>query len=218
MVAVYLPVLLMILLRHGREKTGGNAIALIRLQWKRAVPAICIIGVYMLLNAARFGNPFEFGHNYLPEFTRSEEGQFSLRYLPDNLRLLLRLPQAGGAHGAWVYDTYDCMAFWLIAPIFLLFFFAIAHSLCVGRRQYGAERITMLLMLLAHVFIICCHRTLGGYQFGNRYLVDLLPYVFHEILMLKPKDKRFWLGSIPLCAMGFSVNLVGTVATYNHWI
>ena len=31
-------------------------------------------------NLARFGNPLEFGHNYLPEFTRAADGQFSFAY------------------------------------------------------------------------------------------------------------------------------------------
>ena len=183
-----------------------------------AVPAFCIVSVYMILNVARFGNPLEFGHSYLPEFMRVEEGQFSLSYLRKNLSQLLRLPQMGGEHGALVYDTYDCMAFWLIAPIFILFFYAWACSLCFKRGPYGAEIAVIPLTLLAHLLIVCCHRTLGGYQFGNRYLVDMLPYVFYGVLLLKPGSERFSLWSMPLCAMGFSINLIGTVATYNHWI
>ena len=218
MVVVYFPLLLLILLRHGREQTGMRAITLIRSKWYWAVPAFCIVSVYMILNAARFGNPLEFGHSYLPEFMRVEEGQFSLSYLRKNLSQLLRLPQMGGEHGALVYDTYDCMAFWLIAPIFILFFYAWACSLCFKRGPYGAEIAVIPLTLLAHLLIVCCHRTLGGYQFGNRYLVDMLPYVFYGVLLLKPGSERFSLWSMPLCAMGFSINLIGTVATYNHWI
>ena len=48
------------------------------------VPALLAIS-YMALNDARFGNPFEFGHNYLPEFQRAEKGQFSLEYLEQKL-------------------------------------------------------------------------------------------------------------------------------------
>ena len=47
----------------------------------------------MALNAARFGNPMEFGHNYLPEFVRAEKGQFSLSYAMGHLKQLLRLPK-----------------------------------------------------------------------------------------------------------------------------
>ena len=77
----------------------------------RLIPACMIIGFYLMLNAARFDNPFEFGHNHLPEFVRSTEGQFSLNYATKNFNQLFRLTQTGGEHGMLIYDTYDCMAF-----------------------------------------------------------------------------------------------------------
>ena len=66
--------------------------------------------------------------------------------------------------------------------------------------------------------ILCCHKTLGGFQFGNRYLLDLLPWVFVAILLLKPQDQRTSVLNLPLFAMGAAVNLLGSVATYNGWI
>ena len=48
---------------------------------------------YMILNFARFGNITEFGHNYLPEFTRSELGQFNIGYMAENLNLAIPLCQ-----------------------------------------------------------------------------------------------------------------------------
>ena len=77
----------------------------------RLIPACMIIGFYLMLNVARFDNPFEFGHTHLPEFVRSTEGQFSLNYATKNFNQLFRLPKAGGEHGMLIYDTYDCMAF-----------------------------------------------------------------------------------------------------------
>lgn len=66
--------------------------------------------------------------------------------------------------------------------------------------------------------VICCHRTLGGFQFGNRYIVDMLPYVFYGLILFKPKNDGLSLMNIPLFILGFCVNLIGTVAAYNHWI
>lgn len=40
------------------------------------------------------------------------------------------------------------------------------------------EAVLLVLGAAAHLMIVLCHRTLGGWQFGNRYIVDLLPYVF----------------------------------------
>lgn len=63
-----------------------------RVPWKKWIPGVCAglcIGLcYGLYNLARFGSFFEFGHNYLPEFTRSEHGQFSLAYFWDNAKLV----------------------------------------------------------------------------------------------------------------------------------
>lgn len=54
-----------------------------RVPWKKWIPGVCAglcIGLcYGLYNLARFGSFFEFGHNYLPEFTRSEHGSFPWR-------------------------------------------------------------------------------------------------------------------------------------------
>ena len=59
---------------------------------------------------------------------------------------------------------------------------------------------------------------MGGYQFGNRYLVDMLPYVFYGLLLFHPREKGFHLLTTMLMTLGFALNLVGTIAVYNHWI
>ncbi len=114
MVVAYIPLILML----GTEKASVKT-------WMRKgyrlIPACMIIGFYLMLNAARFDNPFEFGHTHLPEFVRSAEGQFSLNYATKNFNQLFRLPKTGGEHGMLIYDTYDCMAFWLIDPIIVSF-------------------------------------------------------------------------------------------------
>ena len=194
MVVVYIPLIVALVIKKTRIKT------LVKKGY-HLIPACMIIGFYLTLNAARFDNPFEFGHNYLPEFIRADEGQFSFSYAIKHLNQLLRLPQTGGEHGMLIYDTYDCMAFWLIAPMTILF-------------------IVLWVYALINLIIVCCHRTMGGYQFGNRYIIDMLPYVFYGLLSYKQEqriEKIEWM-NIPLFALGFSINLIGTVATYNHWI
>ena len=54
------------------------------------LPAVVMAACMMAYNFARFGSVTEFGHNYLPEFVRAENGQFSLTYLVPNLLQLLR--------------------------------------------------------------------------------------------------------------------------------
>ena len=93
-----------------------------------------------------------------------------------------------------------------------------AYALVRRRRECGAMLVLAPLMLGAHLLIVCCHRTLGGYQFGNRYLVDMLPFVYAALAMFMPLGERFAAANVPLFFMGFAVNLIGTVGTYNHWL
>ena len=211
MVVAYIPLILML----GTEKASVKT-------WMRKgyrlIPACMIIGFYLMLNAARFDNPFEFGHNHLPEFVRSTEGQFSLNYATKNFKQLFRLPQTGGEHGMMIYDTYDCMAFWLIDPIIVSFMVTWLYALTRKRKAYGLNLIIVPATICVHLMIVCCHKTMGGYQFGNRYIVDMLPYVFYGLITYKQGvGKAEWLNN-PLFALGFSINLIGTVSTYNHWI
>lgn len=82
--------------------------------------------------------------------------------------------------------------------------------------------LTLLIMLpllaVAHLLIICCHKTLGGWQFGNRYLLDMMPYLFFGLTLWKPKGEKFVQWNTVILVFGFAINLIGTVATYNHWI
>lgn len=219
MVIVYLPLLIVMLFRRWKDEHSHQAcFKMIKEKWYWAISPILFSIVYMGLNYARFGNPLEFGHNYLPEFIRAEEGQFSLSYAAKNLDLILRLPQIGGENGALVYASYDCMAFWLIAPITISFLGAWVFAVISKWKKQAFEIVGLPMMLGVHLMIVCCHRTLGGFQFGNRYLVDMLPYVFFGLLIFKSKNESMSLLNFPLFMLGFSVNLIGTVAAYNHWI
>ena len=213
MVVVYIPLIVALVIKKTRIKT------LVKKGY-HLIPACMIIGFYLTLNAARFDNPFEFGHNYLPEFIRADEGQFSFSYAIKHLNQLLRLPQTGGEHGMLIYDTYDCMAFWLIAPMTILFIVLWVYALIKRRKECKTSLIIVPMTVCIHLIIVCFHRTMGGYQFGNRYIIDMLPYVFYGLLSYKQEqriEKIEWM-NIPLFALGFSINLIGTVATYNHWI
>lgn len=217
MVAVYLPLLLFLLGRSGRRE-GEGFLGLMRRRWTWWIAPALLAGIYMALNAARFGSVFEFGHSYLPEFTRVETGQFNLGYAAENLKEILRLPEPGGENGALRYYTYDCQAFWLISPLTIVIFASWLHALLHRRARERFTLIALPAMALAHLMILLCHRTLGGWQFGNRYLLDILPYLFCGLLLWMPRDERFARWSVPLFFLGVSVNLIGTAATYNHWI
>lgn len=219
MIVVYFPLLAYILWKKWKEENPkGTCFQMIKEKWIWCIATGIIALSYMILNFIRFGNIMEFGHNYLPEFTRTTTGQFNLSYLLNNLKHLLRLPKVSEEGGALIFFTADGMAFWLITPLFITMFIAWIYGWVKKRKEYQTLLVLIPVLVLIHVFIICCHKTLGGWHFGNRYLLDTLPYLFLGFLLWRPKEDSFVRWNIPLFFLGLAVNLVGTVATYNNWI
>ena len=105
-----------------------------------------------------------------------------------------------------------------IDPIIVSFMVTWLYALTRKRKACGLNLIIVPATICVHLMIVCCHKTMGGYQFGNRYIVDMLPYVFYGLITYKQGVwKAEWLNNL-LFALGFSINLIGTVSTYNHWI
>lgn len=83
-----------------------------------------------------------------------------------------------------------------------------------AKTEWKFEVYDLPLRLVTHGLIICSHRTLGGFQFGNRYVVDMLPFVFCGMLMFRP-DKEVGAAGNLLYVLG-AVKLIGMVTAYNH--
>ncbi len=219
MVAVYVPLLLWILCRQWRVRhPQGRWHEMMLKRWYWCIGAVLIALSYMTLNLLRFGSVIEFGHNYLPEFTRTTTGQFNLSYLVPNVRNLFRLPQSGQTGEALRFPTSDGVAFWLVTPLFLTVMAAWMSEVVRKKKESWFLLIVLPLLALFHVFIIVCHKTLGGWHFGNRYLLDTLPYLFYGMLVWRPKGNWFDRLNVILCAGGAAINLIGMVAVYNSWI
>lgn len=218
MAVLYLPLLFYIVWKKWREEQGTGLITLIRSRWYWGIGVTLIALSYMLLNYFRFGSILEFGHNYLPEFTRTETGQFHGSYLVDNLKKLLRLPVPDPESHILKFPTENGMAFWLAAPLFLTIAAAWLYAVAKKRKQQAVLLVLLPLLALLHVLLLCCHKTLGGWHFGNRYLLDLLPWLFYGLLLWKPKEDWFARWNMPLFYLGLSLQVIGTAATYNYWI
>lgn len=212
---VYLPLVAWLL--WGKLRGSGYSLSsALRRFWWWVLPPLAVGCFLMGLNFARFGDPFQFGHDYLPEFAlEKENGQFHLSYLPGNFAKLWRLPTVEG--GKVVFPTFNGCAFWLLSPIFLAF----AVYLCKGAR-WALRQGTVLLAsasILLHFLALCLHATMGGWQFGNRYTVDALPALYCALMVLLSRE-RSDLPALtrPAFLFGLCLNLVGTVALMNHWI
>jgi hypothetical protein len=64
--------------------------------------------------------------------------------------------------------------------------------------------------VLVNILLLCVHKTLGGWQFGARYTVDMIPMVFLYLLLSKkarPSRVEFVIG-----ALAIMFNIYGVLA------
>ncbi|MBQ3864477.1 MAG: hypothetical protein II781_01415 [Clostridia bacterium] len=182
-VLLLLPVFFLFL-REDRQKGRRLGEALLS-EWPCILSALLIGLAYMFYNIIRFGNPLEFGHNYLPEFVRAPEGQFSLVYLWPNLKEALFGFISLEPDASLRFSEFGSMAFYLANPVFLAFGAQTVSDLV--RRRFQPVQILCWVFLILELLLLCCHRTLGGWQFGCRYTCDLVPYVILYYLL---KDRK----------------------------
>lgn len=179
--AVYVPAVLLALYdAAGTDGKPGE-----QSEWKRVarcVPYVIVPGMiavaYGAYNYVRFGNIFEFGHNYLPEFVEAENGQFSLAYVGKNIANILRWPEID-ADGRLNFPHAFGFAFYIANPLYVVVTARLGEAV-YRRIRYKEKTLCALdaLLLLGgavHFFLLLLHKSFGGWQFGTRYLIDLLP-------------------------------------------
>lgn len=168
--AVYVPWALMLLYSRLRPRCKSGMYTLLTMLPYVLAPAMVAV-LLAVYNAVRFGNPLEFGHNYLAEFQQSQYGQFHPIYWWDNFKHVLRLPQI--QDGKLILPEFSGFAFYLANPIFILVIAAVVQS-AVKRRITKIDG-ALLIGLALHFALLLMHKSLGGWQFGTRYLCDLIP-------------------------------------------
>lgn len=212
----YLPAILYMLYEYFKcEVPNSKLLDIIKLKWKCVIPMIIIALSYMVLNFARFGNPLEFGHNYLPEFTRSENGQFSAVYILQNIPKLFRLPDISFSE-KWTYQNIDGFLIFIASPIFLTYAVYVIRSF-IRDKDKNDNRLTVLIVIsiILELFLTTAHKTMGGEQFGNRYTNDVLPLLFLGIASVIHEKKDWEKLNLVLLAMGFAVNILGSMMVFN---
>ncbi len=212
--AVYIPVLLYLIYRaHMTEYPGDKSADIIKKRWTALIPMAAVAVSYMALNLARFGDPLEFGHNYLPEFTEAENGQFHLSYIFDNLPSLFRLPDVSFSE-AWEYQAFNGTCMFIVSPVFISYTVYTARYIA---KTKGSGRILPVIIaaaIIAQLIVITAHKTMGGSQFGNRYTNDVLPMAFLGLALSLPKDGKWDKYNYILFVIGLTLNAVGSVLYY----
>jgi len=200
-ILLFIP-LLLYFIEQDRQTEGVDLKHVILSQWKILVLPALIGLAYVCFNYARFHHPLEFGHSYLPEFSRGEP-QFHARYILQNLKNILR-PITLTETGAVEYPYYEGFLFIAANPFFLL--------LLSRFRKPKPHQWSALFCMGLNLLLLLMHRTFGGWQFGARYTVDLLPYVLFAILPTlnnHPKSAELWIG-----IFGILLNLYGAIAMH----
>lgn len=210
--AVYAPLLLyLVWLRYREQFSGTQRRNVLKQLLLSCLPAAAMAAFYMALNAARFGNILEFGHNYLPEFTESAYGQFHPNYLAENVQRLLRLP--GWKDGKPDFPLFDGVAFWLVSPVFLVFFGDCLRRLLTREKTDWLFVGITVALTVAHFLLLALHKTMGGWHFGNRYTIDAIPFLFLALLCVR-RGKPAGVLAAAWCLFTFALNIAGTVMAY----
>ena len=205
--AVFLPVFVLCFAWREREQ-GGFMRALLR-QWRCCLGALAVALALMGYNYARFGDPLQFGHDYLPEFTEAEHGQFALCYLWPNLRRILFEP-VRIRDGALSFPVFDGFMFYVANPLFLALFYEQIRALVTRRTDLAGTALTVGMTL--ELLLLCMHKTFGGWQFGCRYTCDLLPFALLYIARKgRPRTgPALW----ALAALAVAFNVYGVFFMY----
>ncbi len=150
-------------------------------------------------NWARFGDPFNFGYEYLQIIWQSRIqrfGLFSYHYLPKNLGVLLTsLPYWTGLRPeTWFQINGHGLALWVTTPFYL--------TLLWNRRRTPLDLalwVTLLLVALPSLF----YQNTGWLQFGYRFSNDYAVFLFALLALSDLRfGRRFWL--VAACAVALN--------------
>ncbi len=187
--AIYTPLVVGIVYQKNHRSTIVESVKVII---PILIPSTIVAIILGILNFLRFDSPLEFGHNYLPVLLA--EPQFSFGYIERNfLRIFTVFPKISSLRQIDL-PRFGGFAFYLANPIFIIL--AIRLIIVTFTRKIDWFLCFLLASMMLNFFVLMMHITFGAWQFGTRFLVDLLPAVLvlctrikqplrmHEILIM----------------------------------
>lgn len=200
--ALYGPLLIAYGMKHPPAQTKKKAA-------KRMLPGL-LLGLsvaiaYAVYNYVRFGSIFEFGHNYLPEYSTQGGIQFAAGHIPNNAPTFVWGWPFAQTESGFEIKTFGFSMF-LANPILLCLFLWAFRDMV--KRQFTLFQISLVAIFTVHTLLLLSHRTCGGFQYGARYFVDCIPYVLMYITASKKSAKEKTLAGItkkPLLEYGVLV-------------
>lgn len=171
-----------------------------------ALPVGFVVGLLCWHNAARFGDPLEFGHGLLTVAwrTRIEKwGLFSAHYLGRNLSIVLAGMPFSGTDAAPFRINAHGLALWLTTPI---------YAWALWPKRVNGTFVALALTAFAVALPSLCYQNSGWTQFGYRFSNDFAPLLFALIALGNRRFSwPFWL----LAAFAVLVNGFGA-ATFQR--
>lgn len=200
------PVLLVMYIRKNHRSTKSAILRLI----PGIIVGMTIACVYMWYNSIRFGNPFEFGHSYLPEFQRAEHGQFSFVYIPQNIIRFLFGSPFTFYDGTLHVESFGFSMF-LSNPILICGLVWMIRDIKVHRMSY--VKWSILIMSCINLLLLLMHRTVGGVQFGMRYSLELVPFTL-AWYFTSPNRRYMRPWEAALMTFGLVFNMIGGICVH----
>ena len=167
-----------------------------------ALPLGLIVAAAMWHNAARFGDPFEFGHRFLQIRWRSRIetwGLFSTHYLPRNLTVfLLSLPWLIES-SPFIRITRHGLALWFTTPNLLW---------SLWPRKLDATVVALWAGVVPTALCTLLYQNTGWIQFGYRFSLDYLPLLFVLVALSR---RRFGAAFLACAVFAIVLNTFGAV-------
>ena len=138
-------------------------------------------------------------------------GQFTLENFWQNLWNVLR-PVTLTSSLELSFSTFNGFCLFVASPIFLLWAVDIVRA--AAKKRLAPRDLLAPALALITLAALCLHRTMGGWQFGARYTVDLIPLALWWYLT-RPR-RPLGTGALWLAGAGALFNFYGAVHMLSH--
>ncbi|MGB5504576.1 MAG: hypothetical protein WBM75_19440 [Polyangiales bacterium] len=167
-----------------------------------ALPLALILAATMWHNAARFGDPFEFGHRFLQIRWRSRIetwGLFSTHYLPRNLTVFFLSVPWLMSTSPFVRISRHGLALWFSSPNLLW---------SLWPKKLDPTTLALWAGVLPAATCTLLYQNTGWIQFGYRFSLDYLPLLF---VLVALSERRFGMAFLCCAVFAIVVNTFGAV-------
>lgn len=168
-----------------------------------AVPALAMLAVACWHNYARFGDPTQFGHEYLTvawSARIAKWGLFSYHYLPRNLAIVLTsLPYLNQTPALFQINAHG-LALWVTTPMYLWLLWP---------KKWDWMYVTFAIAAIAVALPDLTYQNSGWMQFGYRFSNDFALLLF---VLLALGHRRFRAGFYTVAAVAVAINFFGAIS------